>query len=61
MNSKYHDEIPILLEEETILKAFSQARDMLLYTNRRFLIVDTKGLSGQRVMYKSIPWRAGGM
>jgi len=57
LNSHFHNEIPLLLEEETILRAFRQARDMFLYTNRRFLIVDTKGLSGQKVMYKSIPWR----
>jgi hypothetical protein len=30
---------------------------MCIYTNRRFIIVDTKGASGQRVKYKSIPYR----
>jgi hypothetical protein len=57
INEKLHVDIPMLLEEETVLRAFSQARDMFLYTNRRFLIVDTKGLSGQRVKYKSIPYK----
>ena len=45
------------MEEETILRAFSQARDMFLFTNRRYVIVDTKGLSGQRVQYKSILYK----
>jgi hypothetical protein len=57
VDAKLHFDIPMLLEEETILRAFRQARDMFLYTNRRFLIVDTKGLTGQRVKYKSIPWK----
>jgi hypothetical protein len=57
LNSKLHDEIPMLLEEETILRAFQQGRDMFIYTNRRYLIIDTKGLSGQRVKYKTIPYK----
>lgn len=57
MNEKFHNHIPIMLEEEKVLKAFSQARDMYIYTNRRILHVDTKGLSGQRVKYKSIPYK----
>jgi hypothetical protein len=57
IDAKLHFDIPMLLEEEKILRAFRQARDMFLYTNRRLLIVDTKGLSGQRVKYKSIPWK----
>jgi len=57
LDSKYHYDIPLLLEEEKVLKAFQQARDMFLYTNRRVIEIDTKGISGQRVKYKSIPWR----
>lgn len=57
INAKLHFDIPMLLEEETVLRAFRQARDMFIYTNRRFLIIDTKGLSGQRVKYKSIPYK----
>jgi len=43
--------------EEKVLRAFSQARDMFLYTDRRFIIVDRQGVSGQRVKYKTIPYR----
>lgn len=57
IDAKLHFDIPMLLEEEKVLRAFQQARDMFLYTNRRFLIIDTKGLSGQRVKYKSIPYK----
>lgn len=57
LDPKFHFDIPMLLEEETILRAFRQARDMFLYTNRRLIIVDTKGVTGQRVKYKSIPYK----
>jgi Bacterial PH domain len=57
LNQKFHVDMPLLLEEERVLRAFAQARDMFIYTNRRFIIVDTKGVSGQRVKYKSIPYR----
>jgi hypothetical protein len=55
INTKLHDEIPMLLQAEQVLRAFQQGRDFFIYTNRRFLIIDTKGLTGQRVSYKSIP------
>ena len=57
INDKLHTDIPMLLEEERVIRAFAQARDMFVYTNRRFIIIDTKGLSGQRVKYKSIPYK----
>ncbi len=57
MNDKLHTDIPMLLEEEKVIRAFAQARDMFLYTNRRLIILDTKGLSGQRVKYKSVPYK----
>lgn len=58
MNDKFHNDIPLLLEEEKVLKAFAQARDMYLFTNRRLLLVDTKGLTGQRVKctYTACRW-----
>jgi hypothetical protein len=57
IDAKLHYDVPVLLEEEHVLRAFRQARDMFVYTNRRFLIIDTKGMSGQRVKYKTIPYR----
>ena len=57
MNDKFHNALPMMLEEEKVLRAFSQARDLFIWTNRRVLLVDTKGLTGQRVKYKSIPFK----
>eukprot|EP00980_Cylindrotheca_fusiformis_P028777 scaffold22642_cov134-Cylindrotheca_fusiformis.AAC.32 len=47
----------LLLEKEKILKAFQSGRDIDVYTDRRMIVVDTKGLSGKRVKYKSLPWK----
>jgi len=57
IDHKLHNDVPLLLEEEKVLRAFQQARDMYVYTNRRFIIIDTKGMTGQRVKYKTIPYR----
>ena len=57
INDRFHNDIPMMLEEEKVLRAFRQARDMYVYTNRRVFIVDTKGMTGQRVKYKSIPFK----
>jgi Bacterial PH domain len=46
-----------LLAEEKVVCAFKQARDMFVYTNRRIVFIDTKGLSGKRVNYRTIPYR----
>jgi hypothetical protein len=47
----------LLLDEERVLKAFQSGRDIDVYTNRRMIVIDTKGLSGKRVKYKSLPWK----
>jgi hypothetical protein len=57
LDTKFHTDIPLLLQEEKVVRAFRQARDLFVYTNRRFLIIDTKCITGQRVKYKSIPYK----
>jgi Bacterial PH domain len=52
INDKFHNNIPLLLEHEKVLRAFRQARDMFVYTDRRLILVDTKGMSGKSVNYK---------
>jgi hypothetical protein len=47
----------LLLEEEKVLRAFQAGRDIDVYTNRRVIFIDTKGLTGKRVKYKSIPFK----
>ena len=47
----------LLLKEEQVLAAFQQGRDIYAYTDRRLIEADTKGMSGKRVKYKSIPYK----
>jgi hypothetical protein len=48
----------ILAEDEQVEQAFRLIRDMLIFTNRRFIMVDRQGLTGKKTTYDSIPYRA---
>ena len=47
---------PVLCSNETVGLAFKTGRDSLIFTDRRLLIVDVKGLRGKRVQFWSVPW-----
>jgi D-arabinose 1-dehydrogenase-like Zn-dependent alcohol dehydrogenase len=47
---------PILLETEKIEKAFKLIRDMLVFTNKRLIVVNKQGLTGSKIDYQSIPY-----
>ena len=46
---------PILIEGETIEKAYKLIRDMFIFTNKRLILVE-KQLVGTKVDYLSIPY-----
>jgi len=48
----------ILVEGETLQKAFKIVRDMLVFTNKRLIIVDKQGLTSSKVEYLSIPYKS---
>lgn len=52
----YHGVVPILQEGEHVEFAFKGRRDVTLLTTKRFIDIDPKGLSGQKIEYTSIPW-----
>ena len=39
-------------------RAFRLVRDLLIFTNRRFILVDRQGMTGRKTTYQSIPYRA---
>ncbi|MGN2641876.1 PH domain-containing protein [Nocardia takedensis] len=43
---------------EQIYAAYLLVRDAMLFTNRRLVLVDKQGISGRKVSYHSIPYRA---
>ena len=48
----------VLAEDEKVERAFQLVRDLIIFTNRRLLLIDKQGLTGWKVEYHSIPFRA---
>lgn len=48
----------ILAEDENVERAFRLVRDLIIFTNRRFILVDRQGMTGRKTTYHSIPYRA---
>ena len=47
----------ILADDEQVERAFRLVRDLLIFTNRRFILVDRQGMTGRKTTYHSIPYR----
>ena len=48
----------ILADDENVERAFRLVRDLLIFTNRRFILVDRQGVTGKKTTFHSIPYRA---
>lgn len=49
---------PILGESESLQKVFKEIRDMYVFTNKRLILIDKQGLTGRKVDYHTIPYKA---
>ncbi len=49
---------PLLAPGEVMQRAFGFVRDLMVFTDRRLLLVNKQGLTGSKVEYLSIPYRA---
>jgi hypothetical protein len=58
LNKTFHAKVPILQGRETVELAFKSTRDMVVFTQKRILIVDPKGVRGKRTEYISIPYKS---
>ncbi len=47
---------PLLVPSETLLKAFKVIRDVMIFTNKRILLVDKQGVTGTRTEFLTIPY-----
>ncbi len=47
----------VLSSEERIEKAYQLIRDLFVFTNKRLILVDKQGLTGNKVEYHSLPYR----
>lgn len=48
----------ILIEGETVDKAYKLLRDVIIFTSRRLILIDKQGLTGSKKSYLSVPYRA---
>ena len=55
MNTEFRD---VLSDGERVEKAYVLIRDAMLFTNRRLILVDKQGVTGSKVEYHSLPYRA---
>lgn len=42
--------------DETVEKAFRVIRDLFVFTNKRFILIDIQGATGKKVEFKSFPY-----
>ena len=47
----------VLMQGETVTHAFKTIRDLIIFTDRRLLLVDKQGVTGKKIQYHSIPYR----
>ena len=48
----------LLAPGEQIEKAYILIRDMFLFTNKRLILLDKQGITGNKVQYHSIPYKS---
>lgn len=48
----------IVVDGETIEQAYQLIRDMIVLTNKRFIVIDKQGVTGRKTEYMSIPYRS---
>ena len=49
---------PIIGDTESLQYVFRVIRDMYVFTNKRLILIDKQGMTGRKVDYHSIPYRA---
>lgn len=48
----------ILVPGEQVMQAYRLVRDLYVFTDKRLILIDKQGLTGSKVEYHSIPYRA---
>ena len=49
---------PMLAPGEAVLRAFAFVRDVIVFTDRRVVLVNRQGATGRKTEYRSIPYRS---
>ncbi|RJO78719.1 PH domain-containing protein [Nocardia panacis] len=53
-----HEYARLLGPDERVHAAYLLVRDAILFTDRRLIFIDKQGVTGRKVSYHSIPYRA---
>lgn len=48
----------ILTSTERVDKAYQLIRDLIVFTNKRLILIDKQGITGKKMEYHSIPYRS---
>lgn len=48
----------LLGSNEQIERGYKLIRDLIIFTNKRLIMIDKQGMTGKKVEYHSIPYRA---
>lgn len=48
----------LLASSEKVEHAYKLIRDLIVFTNKRLLLIDKQGMSGKKIEYHSIPYRS---
>ncbi|GHE39246.1 PH domain-containing protein [Vulcaniibacterium thermophilum] len=49
---------PLLAPGETVQRAFGQVRDLIVFTDRRLLLIDRQGVTGRKTEFVSLSYRS---
>ena len=52
------DFAPLLAPGETLQRAFGLIRDLMVFTDRRLILVNKQGVTGSKIEYLSVPYRS---
>jgi hypothetical protein len=58
IESKLKKEYPVLLANETVELAFKSGRDTTLFTDKRMMVIDVKGMSGKKIEFLTLLYDA---
>ena len=48
----------VLISNERVDLAFKLVRDLIVFTDKRLILIDKQGVTGKKIDYKSIPYRS---
>ncbi len=48
----------MMIEGEKVHKAFKLIRDLVVFTNKRIILIDKQGMTGKKTEYLTIPYKS---